>query len=318
MAAKVRVLSIDGGGIRGLIPIMVLEKIESMTGKPVSELFDLIAGTSTGSIIGMAMAVPGEDGRPRWSAHEYSRYYMERGETIFPRSRKHLLRAAESLLEEKYESTGVEQVAEELFGDKTLTETLTEVMVSGYSLEQRKPIFFKSHKAKARPEYDLPLRVVARGSTAAPTYFAPAKIEIGDTGDYLAVVDGGVFANNPAMSAYVEATRMWPDREISVVSLGTGEITNRIPYEEAKHWGAARWARPILQITLDGSNHAIDYQLKHLLGADNYFRLQPMLTEGSQLDDSSDENLRVLRLTAQRALEKHKGVIEELCEALAR
>jgi len=72
----------------------------------------------------------------------------------------------------------------------------------------------------------------------------------------------------------------------------------------------------MLQVTLDGSNHAIDYQLKHLLGADNYFRLQPMLTQGSQMDDSSQENLRVLRLTAQRALEKHKVAIKRLCEEL--
>lgn len=312
----VKVLSIDGGGIRGVIPTMVLDKIESMTGKPVSELFDLIAGTSTGGIIAMAMSVPGEDG-PRWSAHEYLRVFPETAATIFPHSMRHLVRAAEGLLAEKYSASGVEQVARDLFGDRMLSAALTDVMISGYSLEERRPVFFKSAKAKSNTEFDLPMRVVARASTAAPTYFTPAKIEIGDQDDYLAVVDGGVFANNPAMCAYVEARRMYPDAEISVLSLGTGEMTVRIPYEEAQHWGAARWARPILAVTLDGSNHAIDYQLKHLLGPGGYLRLQPMLTEGgSHLDDAGEENLRMLRLTAQRQIDHHKDALARVCELL--
>jgi uncharacterized protein len=317
VARAVRVLSIDGGGIRGVIPSMVLETIESLTGKPTSELFDLIAGTSTGGIIAMAMTVPGEDGRPRWSAHDFVQFFPDTARTIFPRSLRHLMRSADGLLEEKYDPAGVDKVARKLFDDRMLSETRSDVIVSGYSLEERKPIFFKSAKAKANPAYDLPLRVVARGSTAAPTYFPPAKIEIGDQDDYLAVIDGGVFANNPAMSAFVEAKRMYPDAEISVLSLGTGELTTRIPYDAAKHWGAANWARPILQVTLDGSNHAIDYQLKHLLEPGRYLRLQPMLTEGgSRLDDASEDNLRMLGLTAKRQIERHKEAIGAICERL--
>jgi uncharacterized protein len=317
MAERVNILSMDGGGIRGVIPMLVLEKIEAVTGKAVSELFDLIAGTSTGAMIGMLMSVPRDDGRPRWTAHESVNFFAERGRQLFPRSPRHLLRAGEGLLEEKYEASGIEKFAEELYGERMLSEALTEVIVSGYSLEERKPIFFKRAKARRDPRYDLPMRSVARAATAAPTYFSPARIEIGDQGDYLAVVDGGVFSNNPAMSAYVEARRLWPEAEISVLSLGTGELTNRIPYDSAKHWGAAKWARPLLQITLDGSNHAIDYQLKHLLGPGRYTRLQPMLTEGgSHLDDASKDNLRTLRLTAQRQIEHHKDAISEICERL--
>jgi patatin-like phospholipase/acyl hydrolase len=296
---------------------MVLEKLESRTGKPTSELFDLIAGTSTGGIIAMAMTVPDEDGRPRWSAHDFLRFYPETARTTFPHSLPHLMRSADGLLDEKYDPAGIDEVARKLLGDRMLSETLTDVIVSGYSLEERKPIFFKSAKAKANAAYDLPLRVVTRGATAAPTYFPPAKIEIGDQDDYLAVVDGGVFANNPAMSAFVEAKRMYPDAEISVLSLGTGMLTTRIRYDDAKHWGAARWARPMLQVTLDGSNHAIDYQLKHLLGPGRYLRLQPMLTEGgSRLDDASEDNLRMLRLTAQRQIESQEKAIGEICEQL--
>jgi patatin-like phospholipase/acyl hydrolase len=300
-----------------VIPIMVLEKVETLTGRPTSQLFDMVAGTSTGGVIAMALVTPDEAGRPRWSAHGLLSVFLRRGDDVFPHIRGHLVRAAEGLLEAKYPTTGVDELAAELFGDVALSQALADVVVPAYALERREPLFFKRHKAREDARFDMPMRVIARACTAAPTYFAPAKIRIGDTSDYLALVDGGVFANNPAMSAYVEARRLYPHADISVLSLGTGELTARIPYSEARHWGLAKWARPLLGVTLDGSNHAIDYQLKHLLGPARYTRLQPTLDEGgSKLDDARFENLRELRLVAERQLQHHKDEIAGIAAEL--
>ena len=108
-----------------------------------------------------------------------------------------------------------------------------------------------------------------------------------------ALLDGGVFAVNPAMSALAEVLRHRPDAEITLVSLGTGERTHKRPFDEIKDWGLVEWARPILDVVFDGSSDAVDYQVRHVLGEERYWRFQTELTKASDdLDDASEENLQ--------------------------
>jgi len=323
MSRPFRILSIDGGGIRGMIPALVLQEIERVAGRPISGLFDLIAGTSTGGILALALTRPGADGRPAYSAEDLVQLYERQGSEIFSRSIWHRARALGNAFEEKYPTAPVERVLDHYFGETRLSEALTNVLVTGYEIEERRPFFFKSHNAKKDPADDFPMRQAARATSAAPTYFEPAKLPTSGPRGYQALVDGGVYANNPAMCAYVEALCKWAPERIALLSLGTGEAVQPIPYKSAKDWGLVNWAQPILNVVFDGVSDTVDYQLRSLAGQDtgklaDYWRLQVRLSPGQDaMDDTSEENLRALRKTAEQLIAGSPAALSQVCEAVS-
>ena len=287
-----RVLAIDGGGIRGLIPALVLTELERRAGRPVFELFDLIAGTSTGGILACALCAP--DPLP---ADQLVALYEEEGPEIFDRSVWQRIRSAEGLLDEKYDDTALDGALERFLGDKRLAEARPDLIVPAYDMSEPGPYFFKSRKAREEPGEDFPLSLVARATSAAPTYFEP--LAVGER----ALVDGGVFAINPAMCAFAEVLRFQPDAEIVLLSLGTGQHTRKRRFADIDDWGLVEWARPILDVVFDGVSDAVDYQLRHALGEGRYWRFQVELTRASDaLDDATDENLRALRAQAEELI----------------
>jgi patatin-like phospholipase/acyl hydrolase len=301
-----RVLSIDGGGIRGIVPATVLAALEQRTGRPVCDLFDLIGGTSTGGILALALTRPGERG-PRWSAAEIVGLYREEGPRIFSRSLGKRITSVEGLLDERYDNGPLREVLERYLGETTVDQALTDVFVTTYDLEARKPKFFKSWREDA----GVPMAVAAEATAAAPTYFEP--VAVGDA----ALIDGGVFAGNPAMCAYAEAVRLWPSEPITLVSLGTGSQTQPIPLAQARGWGVLEWARPIIDVVFDGSSDAVDYQLEHVLG-ERYVRLQTRL-EGADdaMDDASAANLTALEAVGARLVSDNAALLDRLAAELA-
>lgn len=307
-------LSIDGGGVRGLIPATVLAELERRTARRIAELFDLVAGTSTGGILALALTAPASDGRPRFTAEQLIDLYAVEGPRIFSRSPAQRIASAGGLLDERYSDHGLEDALRRYLGDTRLSEALTSVIVTGYSLEERRPYFFKTRRALEDVGRDHLMRVAARATSAAPGYFEPERVP-SDEGD-VGVVDGGVCLNNPAMSAYAEA---WRDgaRDVLVVSLGTGEHTRRIPYEKARGWGALEWLRPLIDIAFDGMSDVVDYQLRHLLADDRYYRLTVELDRASDdLDDAGEHNLELLGAEADRLLREQRERIDALVAAL--
>jgi uncharacterized protein len=301
VAKRYRILSIDGGGIRGIIPAVLLAELERQSGKRVHQLFDMLAGTSTGGILSLALSLPGSGKTARWQASEIVDLYLEHGPEIFNRSLLHRIRAVGSILDEKYPDTGLESVLKRYFGDAMLSKALVEVLVTAYELEGREAFFFKRRKAIATPDQDdYPMWQVARATAAAPTYFEPLKLETGAIAGYYALVDGGVFANNPTMCAYADAHRFEPGADIVVVSLGTGQLERPILYDDAKDWGMLEWARPILDVVFDGVADTTDYELRQLMSDTRYFRLQTTLNVGSDaMDDASEANMRALLLKGE-------------------
>src|SRR6266404_6935173 len=176
-----KILSIDGGGIRGILPAMVLQEIERRTKKPIATLVDLIAGTSTGGILALGLTKPNpRDPRlPQYSAAELTALYEENGETIFPHHTWAMIR---SLIEDRYPADGLEGVLGKYFGTTRLSEAVSPVLVTSYDIEKRDPFMFKSSKARTDPEHDFPMAHVARATSAAPTYFEPARVPNQQTG----------------------------------------------------------------------------------------------------------------------------------------
>jgi uncharacterized protein len=301
-----RVLAIDGGGIRGIIPALVLAELERRAGRQVSELFDLIAGTSTGGILACALCAP--DALP---AEQVVGLYEEEGPEIFDRSIWQRIRSAEGLLDEKYEDRALADTLERFLAGKRLAETRPDLIVPTYDMSAPGPYLFKTRRAREQPAEDFPLSVVARATSAAPTYFEP--LAVGER----TLVDGGVFAVNPAMSAYAEVLRFDPGADVVLLSLGTGERTRRRHFADIKDWGLVEWARPILDVVFDGSSDAVDYQLRHALGEGRYWRLQVELSRASDdLDDAGEENLRELRGHAEELIAASSADIDAVIGAL--
>jgi patatin-like phospholipase/acyl hydrolase len=321
----VKVLSIDGGGIRGLIPATVLTELENRTGKRVAELFDMIAGTSTGGILALGLAKPSaaDESRPEFEASDLAALYKTEGGRIFARSPWHHIHALDNLFDERYDAAGIESVLEQYFDDVPLSKAVTEVLVTSYELQTRQPWFFARHKARENADSDFPMRFVARATSAAPTYFQPEAVP--KTSPTQSLVDGGVYANNPAMCAWVEAKKLHPGpEEVLVVSLGTGQHTRPIPYNDAKGWGLAHWAKPILDVVFDGVSDTIDHQMTVLCqesetGDPRYYRFQTELDIGSDdMDNVTKTNLTALERKAHDLIEEQSDVLDRLCAELTR
>ncbi|PTL56582.1 patatin [Paraconexibacter algicola] len=303
---RVRILAIDGGGIRGLVPARALARLEAVTGRPVADLFDLVAGTSTGGILACALTARAADGGPRHAAAVLPELYLTEGPRIFRRSLGRRLGSLDGLIDERHDAAGLEDALERyLGGGALLSQARPRLLVTTYDLEAREPFLFKSWRT-AEEGREARLTDVARATAAAPTYFEPLAWRSPDGGPARSLVDGGVFATNPALCAYAEAERLAPGEPHVVLSLGTGSAQRPIRHEDARGWGLARWIRPVIDIVFDGVADTVEYQLEHLLG-ERQLRLQLDLPRDVALDDASPAALATLDAVAQDLLDGPAG-----------
>ena len=314
--AAVKVLCIDGGGIRGLIPALVLAEIERRTGRPTAELFDLIAGTSTGGILTCGLTRPGPDGKPLHSAEALAGLYRTEGPKIFDRSLLKRVTSVEGLLDERYDDSGLNRALATYLGETRLREALCDVLITAYDIEGRFAFFFRSSRARTDDEYDFSMAEAARATSAAPSYFEPVEVTDAAGARTYPLVDGGVFAVNPAMCAYAEVVGSGADISV-IAALGTGAQTKAFEFDDVKGWGQLEWARPVLDIVFDGVADTVDFQAA-TLSRGRYRRLQAELRYASDaLDDASKANLRRLEGDAERLIAERTQEIEALCEEIA-
>ena len=293
-----RVLAIDGGGIRGLIPALVLAEVERRTGRRVADLVDMIAGTSTGGILACALGRP--DPLP---AAEIAALYVEEGPRIFDRSLLKRIGSLGGYLDERYESAGLVRALERYLGDTPMSAATVPLLLTAYDTERRNIHFLRSEGGGS----GATMVEAAHATSAAPTYFEPVRLG-GAT-----LIDGGVFAINPSLCAYAEVG----GRLDVLLSLGTGEHTRRLAYADVEDWGQLEWARPLIDVVFDGGQDAVDFQLRALL-RDRYVRLQTLLGEASDdLDDASEGNLAALRREAERLIAARGAELDAVCARLA-
>lgn len=334
----VRVLSIDGGGIRGLIAALVLVELRRRLrsrgeSRHFSRLFDLIAGTSTGALVALGLAVPGSgsngarySGEPAFEIDDIAELYACRGPDIFPRHKFESLRAVAQAFGDKYDARNLYRVLTELFGDVTIQDSLTNVLVTSYDTESMEPFIIKKRPQKRGKPADLNfyMRDAARASSAAPTYFEPAFISpLPENGRRYCLVDGGVFANNPAMCAYVEARKIFPKAaRYVIVSIGTGRTKTSFPYPEIRGWGFVDWIRPskgtpLAMIMGSGQSESANHQLSRLPSV-QYFRIDGFLDPGTDhIDDASAENIRYMRDVAARIVHEQSALLDTICTAVS-
>jgi predicted acylesterase/phospholipase RssA len=326
-----RVLALDGGGIRGLIPAEVLKEVEAHMGRPISEMFDLIAGTSTGGILALGLTKPDEQGKPAFTAGDMCDLYLNEGMAIFPHSIFQEVRTLHGLVDARYPAEPIERILAQRFGATMLSQALTEVVIPSYDLSAPAPYFFKREYAlNATEDWDTRMALAARATSAAPTYFDPAVIPSPDGHGEHALVDGGTFANNPTLAGYVDALRLKKPEtpRVLVVSIGTGlppqtPGSGPIPIEASKagDFGLVKWARPILEVVLDGVPKAVEYQMNVIQAASpdalGYYRLQSDLPTASHaLDDASPENFAKLVADAQSLIANSADTLQHIYNEL--
>ena len=345
---KYKILAIDGGGIRGIIPAIILTEIEKRTQKQIFSLFDLIAGSSSGGILALGLTKPrldlaGSDSPPvaQYSAEELLQIYLEYGAEIFyePFWEQLLGQLEDIFVQPKYSSEGREEIIKQYFGDSPLENNLKEVFVTSYDIEQRIPIFFTNKLEKQQTKskkfrklcLGFTLTDAALATSATPTYFAPYRVSSShNTNGFYTLVDGGLVANNPANLAILEAQISRQENQqalniedILVVSLGTGSLTSVYPYDQVKNWGLLQWTKPLLNMVLDGGSEVVAGELERLFEATNkghktsYYRFQPFLkSELEDIDNAKPENLRQLQTLANILIQEKNQEIDELCSIL--
>lgn len=307
-----KILSIDGGGIRGIVPGQVLvaleTKLQQKTKNPdakVSDFFDFFAGTSTGGILTCVLLCPSKDNpkTARFSAKDAVELYIENGDKIFDATVRHKIMTFDGILGAKYEKEGIEGCLLKYFGDLKLSQLLKPCIITSYDIERRQTKFF------AQQDFDLwgdmanfLVKDVCRATSAAPTYFETELVK-SVTGVSYACVDGGMFANNPALCAYSEvrnAKGSPTSNDMFVVSLGTGSQEKPYPYKDAKDWGAIGWVKPVLDIMMSGASEVADFQMQKMFSAHgneaNYVRIQPTNLRDADpaMDNVKKENIQAL------------------------
>jgi uncharacterized protein len=326
-----RILSIDGGGIRGLIPAQVLTvletKLQKASGNPdarIADYFDLVAGTSTGGILTCIYLCPDEaTGRPRFNATDAVKLYMDNAAAIFDTTILQRIRSANGIIDELYPATGLEHLLKEKLDEIKLSDLVKPCLIPAYDIEKRAAFFFTQLDAKQYLYSDFLLRDVARATSAAPTYFECAKVDSLSRVTY-SLVDGGVFANNPTLCAYAEARQIGTKptaKEMVILSLGTGDVKTPYTHDQVKDWGGLQWVKPIIDILMSGTVEVADYQLMQMFKAvkapQQYLRIQPPIpVANSELGNSDQANLHALVQIGEKAAEEYDAALDKFVTLL--
>lgn len=348
---EVWILSIDGGGIRGIIPARILlyleeelkntlrsrlkSKIEGSLGSQLdseekvpftphlAKFFDVMAGTSTGGIITLGLNVPDpqEQTLPRFGVSTLVNLYEKHGNEVFtPGVRNSLLC---NIFIPKFDAHGLETLLNTYFCESTLKDTISKVIIPAYEVRQERLYLFDSDKARTSSADDFFMKDVARSTSAAPTFFPAASSNSGNTQcqDSYRFVDGGIIANNPAMAAFTRAKELFPDiKKIHLVSLGTGTA----PFDdlsEKQNGGLWTW-RQIPKVMIDSASEFTHTMLKSMSetsgGTFFYYRFQPILTDKrKKMDNVDPENLAYLAAAAKNLITDNSQQLKNIIEKLA-
>ncbi|RZC54765.1 hypothetical protein C5167_013621 [Papaver somniferum] len=340
----VTVLSIDGGGVKGLIPGVVLAFLEAelqkLDGKEVrlADYFDVIAGTSTGGLITAMITAPDGNNRPLYAAKDIVPFYLKHSPKIFPHKNSGgLLGSVVNLFGTvagpKYDGKYLHSLLKQFLGDTKMQQTLSSIVIPAFDIKLLQPVIFSTGEAKRDVTKDALLADVCIGTSAAPTYFPAHYFETQDSRGNIRsfnLVDGGVAANNPTLLAMNTVTndllmkredlapvKAADYKKYLILSLGTGNAKNEQKYSASvvSKWGVLGWLYdggivPLIDVFTQASEDMVDIHVSTLFKAfqsqKNYLRIETDDLEGntSSVDISTEENMRNLIKIGEAQLEK--------------
>ena len=273
-----RILTIDGGGIKGVFPAAFLATVEDAIERNVADYFDLIVGTSTGGIIALGLGLG-------LSAKELLAFYEEHGPTIFKGNRG--LRWLRWLGTSKYSSTPLEKALRSCFGDKRLGDSKKRIVIPSLNLENGEVYVYKTaHHPRLERDYKEKAVEVALKTAAAPTYFPTRRSSAGTP-----LIDGGTWANNPVGMSVVEAITLfdWPRDSLKILSLGCTTEPLSVKFGRNVSLGRLYWATKFVDVFMHAQSHASLGTAKLLAGHENVIRIDPPVARGKfGLDKASE------------------------------
>lgn len=340
---KYFILSIDGGGIRGIIPLRALDYLQTCLHQrnlsvDLTTHFDTIAGTSTGAIIAAGLCCP--SWRPGVQDSAYTvpqmlEIYNKRGAEIFngKGSEQEVATWSSWMLGKftglpakyKHDEDAIETILSDIFRDKKVADSKTHLLVTAFDLKEMAPVIISSDRDRGSFRqlfHDYLFTDAVRASSSAPTYFRPKSISLSDLGIEQVLIDGGVFANNPCMLAYIDAIqRGYRPEDIYIFSLGTGSHFLRTKYANAQDWQLHDWMDPkkdvpIMTILLDAHNRSTVNMMKRLFPS-NFFRIDGEIGQIVKLDETNEATLQSLNDASISILEENSPRINEFVGILA-
>ena len=300
MDREINILSITGGGMRGLVTLYEMKALEDKLDRPLSEYFDYIGGTSTGGIIASMLAFG-------FDIQQTINFYEKHGPKIFE---KKFFRWG--LLRPKYDDRYFNKITRQTFKGLKISDSSVNLVVPAYDIDNFTKRIFKSYDT--REEVDM--FDVIRSTASAQTYF---KVHSFDGANF---IDGGMVINNPSQLLFIEALykiRNGEAKGINIVSFGTGRKDTDIKVSK-RGKGKLFWAKPTIDILLNEQARTTDYYLNRIvgtLGSGSYFNIEPILNRSSKdIDDASKSNLAAMRLDGIESAEKHIKIINKVAEKL--
>ena len=296
-----KILSLDGGGLKGLFSVTLISEIEEELSCHIYEYFDMIAGTSTGGIIaaGLAMGIP---------AKEIKELYVQHAKEIFPNDRfkiwKHF-----GLFKPKYTNEELKKQLEAVFGDATVGMCKTRLLIPSYNLSTGKITVFKtSHAEDLMIDYKRKIVDVIMSTTAAPTYLPPYKTS---SGTY---IDGGIGANNPSIIALVEAISRckWDMEHIRMLSVGCTEAIDSSTTGREK-LTIIPDALKVLKLFMRAETQYSENISNILLGNNRFLRINPIdLNNAFSLDRSDSKTLDELVVIGKEKAKEKMDLIRKM------
>ncbi|KAF3776039.1 Patatin-like protein 2 [Nymphaea thermarum] len=323
----ITILSIDGGGIRGIIPGTILafleKQLQELDGPAarIADYFDIIAGTSTGGLVTAMLTAPDDRKRPLYAAKEIVPFYLENCPKIFPQPRgpfPSLAKICRALVGPKYSGKNLHHIVRQNLGNKKLKETLTNVVIPTFDIKLLEPVVFSTYEVKNDVSKDVLLSDICIGTSAAPTYLPAHFFETKDSNGNIKsynLADGGVAANNPALLAIGDITTeifsgnpdFFPIKPTDygrflVISLGTGSSRRQKMYsaKAAAKWGTIDWlynrgGTPLVDIFTQASADMVDLHIS----------VDDRLTGNvASVDVATQENLNKLVEVGENLLKK--------------
>lgn len=273
---RFQILALDGGGLKGIFSAAVLAGLEQDLGRPILQHFDLVTGTSTGGIIALALGAG-------LSPHQIVDFYVDQRHQIFPNRFRH--RSLRQLFAAKYSPGNLQAALRRVFGETLLGDSRVPLVIPTYNLGDDDVYLFKTpHAQRLKRDWWVPMWQVAMATSAAPTFLPAFCLPT----DKVRLIDGAVWANNPAMVGVTEAVSLFkvPLDRIRVLSLGTTSAVT-VRKRRLDRGGLAQWARraSVVDVLVRGQSTGANAQVAHLLGADHVLRLDPPVPPGlSRLD----------------------------------
>lgn len=331
---KFRILSIDGGGLRGIIPLQVIKQIEKATAKPIHKSFDLIAGTSTGGLLACALSMQDFDSieadTRKYSLEEIEDIYRKRGKEIFPKTRGFFnkkIKRLKKLFRPQFDVSKLETVLFDYFSNNRVTSCLRPILISSFNIHRNLPVFFTTREASLSQDKNPKLIEICRATSAAPTYFSSHQFQYDS--ESIICVDGGVVINNPSIGALIEVlgnsdykhyklrNKKLKLEDISVLSLGTGRATKMLKSSDSKKWGQLKWIKPIIDISTEGPAKIVHKQIETIFNSfglkKNYLRIDiDIKEEFSEMSDSSDSTLNYLLSEANSQITNNHTLLFKL------